>query len=191
MTDKPLAQKTVAILAANGFEETEMTEPQRGLLAAGAVVKLVSPEQALVNGWHGGSWGHYFPVDVPLSSALAADFDALIVPGGERSVQKLLGTPHTQRFLKGFMDGDKPVAVIGGSINLLATADRAKGRKLAADETSAEALGTAGAETLDQAMVTDGALISARDDVEPDALKDEVLRVFGERLGDMAEAEAA
>ena len=188
MTDKPLAQKTVAILAANGFEETEMTEPQRGLLAAGATVKLISPEQSLVNGWHGGAWGHYFPVDAPLSSALAADFDALIVPGGERSVQKLMGTPHTQRFLKGFMDGDKPVAVIGGSINLLAAADRAKGRKLAADETTAEALGTAGAETVDQSLIVDGALISARDDVEPDVLKEEVLRVFGERLGDMAEA---
>ncbi len=188
MTDKPLAHRTVAILAANGFEETEMTEPQRGLLAAGAVVKLVSPEQALVNGWHGGAWGHYFPVDVPLSSALAADFDALIVPGGERSVQKLLGTPHTQRFLKGFMEADKPVAVIGGATHLLAVAERAEGRKLAADETTAEALGTAGAETVDQAMVVDGALISARDDVEPDALRDEVLRVFGERFGDMAEA---
>lgn len=188
MTDKPLAQKTIAVLAANGFEETEMTEPQRALLAAGAVVKLVSPEQALVNGWHGGSWGHYFPVDVPLSSSLAADFDALIVPGGERSVQKLLGTPHMQRFLRGFVDGDKPIAVIGGSINLLAVADRAKGRKLAADENTAEALGNAGAETLDQALVVDGALISARDDVETGALRDEVLRVFSERLGDMAEA---
>ena len=188
MTDKPLAQKTVAILAANGFEETEMTEPQRALLAAGAVVKLVSPEQALVNGWHGGAWGHYFPVEVPLSSALAADFDALIVPGGERSVQKLLGTPHTVRFVKGFVDGEKPVAVIGGSTNLLAVADRAKGRKVAADETTAEALGNAGAETLDHEMVVDGALISARDDVEPGALKDEILRVFCEQLGDLAQA---
>ena len=188
MTDKPLAQKTIAILAANGFEETEMTEPQRALLAAGAVVRLVSPEQALVNGWHGGAWGHYFPVEVPLSSALAADFDGLIVPGGERSVQKLLGAPHMQRFVNGFMDAEKPVAVIGGATNLLAAADRAKGRKVAADETTAEALGNAGAETLDQPLVTDGALISARDDVSPSALRDEILRLFCERLGDMAEA---
>lgn len=188
MTDKPLAQKTIAILAANGFEETEMTEPQRALLAMGAVVTLVSPEQALVNGWHGGSWGHYFPVEVPLSSALAADFDGLIVPGGERSIRKLLDTPHMQRFVRGFMDGDKPVAVIGGATSLLATADRAKGRKIAADETSAEALGNAGAETLDQTLVTDGVLISARDDVAPNELRDEILRVFSERLGDLAEA---
>ncbi len=188
MTDKPLAQKTIAILAANGFEETEMTGPQRALLAAGAVVKLVSPEQALVNGWHGGAWGHYFPVEVPLSSALAADFDGLIVPGGERSVQKLVGTPHMQRFVKGFMDGEKPVAVIGGATNLLAVADRAKGRKIAADETTAEALGNAGAETLDKQLVTDGVLISARDDVSPMTLRDEILRVFSERLGDLAEA---
>lgn len=188
MTDKPLAQKSIAILAANGFEETEMTEPQRALLAAGAMVRLVSPEQALVNGWHGGAWGHYFPVEVPLSSALAADFDGLIVPGGERSIQKLLGTPHMKRFVRGFMDGDKPVAVIGGAINLLAVADRAKGRKIAADENTAEAFGNAGAETLDQQLVTDGVLISARDDVSPGALRDEILRVFSERLGDLAEA---
>ena len=188
MTDTPLAQKSIAILAANGFEETDMTEPQRALLAAGATVKLVSAEQALVNGWHGESWGHYFPVDVQISNALAADFDALIVPGGQRSIQKLLGTPHTQRLLKGFVDGEKPVALLGAAITLLAAADRAKSRKLAADETTAEELGNAGAETLDQPLVVDGALITARGDASTLQLKEEILRVFSERLGDMAEA---
>src|SRR3546814_4592100 len=99
--DHPLAGKTVAILVANGFEELEMTEPQRALLGAGATLKLVSPEQGLVNGWHGKAWGHYFPIDTQISEALAADFDALLVPGGKRGIEKLAQNPHTKRLLKG------------------------------------------------------------------------------------------
>src|SRR3546814_15118488 len=87
LMDHPLAGKTVAILVANGFEELEMTEPQRALLGAGATLKLVSPEQGLVNGWHGKAWGHYFPIDTQISEALAADFDALLVPGGKRGIR--------------------------------------------------------------------------------------------------------
>jgi protease I len=73
--DQPLAGKTIAILVANGFEEIEMTEPQRALLKAGATVRLISPEQGLVNGWHGAAWGHYFPVDRGIAEVLGADFD--------------------------------------------------------------------------------------------------------------------
>ena len=108
-----LAGKTIALLVANGFEEIEMTEPQKALLAAGATVKLVSSETALVNGWHGEAWGHYFPVDGALSTQMAADFDALLVPGGHRSIIALAKSAHTNRFLKGFLDGDKPVVLVG------------------------------------------------------------------------------
>ncbi|NNG02667.1 MAG: peptidase C56 [Inquilinus sp.] len=188
MTDQPLANKTVAVLVANGFEETDMTEPQRALLAAGATIKLVSSEQALVNGWHGDGWGHYFTVDVVISDALAADFDALVVPGGERSVQKLASNPHTKRFLRGFVDGEKPLAMIGKAVTLLTVAERAAGRKLAASETEAESLQAAGAEIQEEAIFVDGPLVSAREDAASSALKDEVLRVFSDHAIALAAA---
>jgi putative intracellular protease/amidase len=186
--DKPLAGKTVAILVANGFQEIDMTEPQRALLGAGAAPKLVSPEQGLVNGWHGKAWGHYFPVDVNLSSALAADFDGLLVPGGERGVDKLTGTPHTTRFIRGFMDGGKPVAVIGRAAQLLADAERVAGRTISADEDLAERLREAGADLSEDPVTADGNLLTAVDGAEVEAIQQAILRLFTEITNSLADA---
>jgi protease I len=175
-TEKPLAGKTVAILVANGFEEIEMTEPQRALLAAGAALKVVSTEQGLVNGWHGQAWGHYFAVDVQLSSALAADFDALLVPGGERGVAKLAANPHTRRIVRGFIDAGKPVAAIGHAPQLLVLAERAQGRTVAAADAVRDALIAAGATVSDEVLVQDGNLITARDEVDMPTLKQAVVQ---------------
>jgi putative intracellular protease/amidase len=186
--DKPLAGKTVAILVANGFQEIDMTEPQRALLGAGAIPRVVSPEQGLVNGWHGKAWGHYFPVDANLSSALAADFDGLLVPGGERGIDKLAGTPHTTRFIRGFMDGGKPVAAIGRALQLLAEAERLAGRTVSADEDLAETLQQAGATAADDPVTVEGNLLTARDGAEVDAIQQAILRLFTEVTSSLADA---
>ncbi|WP_114395769.1 DJ-1/PfpI family protein [Oleisolibacter albus] len=162
MTDQPLAGKTVAILVANGFEELEMTEPQRALLKLGAQPKIISPEQGLVNGWHGAAWGHYFPTDKHVGDVLAADFDLLLLPGGDRSVAKLANNPHTRRILGSFMDAGKGVAAIGKGVELLAVADRAKGRTVTGPETVKEALTAAGAKWSDETMVVDRVLLTAQ-----------------------------
>jgi protease I len=164
--EKSLAGKTVALLVANGFEELEMTEPQRALLAAGATIKIVSPEQGLVNGWHGKGWGHYFPVDIPIAEALAADFDALVVPGGARSIEKLSGNAHSKRLTRGFMDGGKPVVLQGHAVQLLASAERIAGRTVTSPEDVSEAVQAAGATVTDELVTVDGRLLSSRGDEE-------------------------
>ena len=186
--DKPLAGKTVAILVANGFQEIDMTEPQRALLGAGAIPRLVSPEQGLVNGWHGKAWGHYFPVDANLSSALAADFDGLLVPGGERGIEKLAGTPHTTRFVRGFMDGGKPVAAIGRAVQLLVDAERISARTVSADEDLADSLKEAGATVAEAPISADGNLLTAVDGAEIEDLQQSVLRLFTTSAGSLADA---
>ncbi|WP_366656847.1 DJ-1/PfpI family protein [Fodinicurvata sp. EGI_FJ10296] len=173
--EKPLAGKTVALLVANGFEELEMTEPQRALLAAGAAIKIVSPEQGLVNGWHGRGWGHYFPVDVPIAEALAADFDALIVPGGPRSIEKLTGNAHSKRLTRGFVDGGKPVVLQGHGVTLLTVAERAAGRTVAAAEEIAEAMRTAGCVVSEETVAVDGAMLTTRGEEEDMAIDRETL----------------
>ncbi len=178
--DQPLNGRTIAILVANGFEEMEMTEPQRALLGAGATPKIVSPEQALVNGWLGRAWGHYFPIDVSLSSALAADFDGLIIPGGKRSADKLLTLAHSKRFIRGFADGGKPIVAIGHALTLLADAERLSGRQVAADETVTAAIGEADATVSEEALVVDRNLLSAKDDVDMEALKPAVVKLITE-----------
>ena len=188
MIDQQLAGKTIAILVASGFEETEMTEPQRGLLAAGATMKVVSHEQGLVNGWLGKAWGHYFPVDVPLSAALAADFDAVLVPGGFRSVEKLQGVAHTQRFLRGFADAGKPMAVCGKAIALLASAERLQGRTVAAASESKDEAAAAGAILSTDPLVTDRNLITVADEYDMEGLKRAIVETFTEVTENLAAA---
>ncbi len=80
-----LAGKKAAILAADGFNEHQMTEIQRALVKAKADIKTVAPESAVVNGWQGDGWGHHFHVDAPIGETLGSDFDFLILPGGSRA----------------------------------------------------------------------------------------------------------
>ena len=188
MIDQQLAGKTIAILVASGFEEMEMTEPQRGLLAAGATMKVVSHEQGLVNGWLGKAWGHYFPIDVPLSSALAADFDAVLVPGGFRSIEKLQSVAHTQRFLRGFADGGKPMAVCGKAIGLMASAERLQGRTVADASESRDEATAAGATLSTDPLVIDRNLITVGDEYDMEALKRAIVDTFTEVTENLAAA---
>ena len=162
---KPLAGKKVAILVASGFEEIQMTEPQKALLALGATVKLVGPE-SLANGWHGAAWGHYFPVDAQVSSMLSADYDMLLVPGGARSLVKLAQTPHTKRIVSAFVDDLKPVALIGQGVEVLVIADRARGMTVTGAEDSHAALVEGGAQWSDEPIiVADNVLTATGEDM--------------------------
>jgi protease I len=157
---KPLAGKNIAVLVASGFEELQMTEPQKALLALGATVKLVGPE-SLANGWHGDSWGHYFPVDGQLSSMLSADYDMLLVPGGARSLIKLAQTPHSKRVVSAFIDDQKPVALVGDGVEILVIADRAEGMTVTGAEQSRAALEGAKAVWSEEAIQLSGNVLTA------------------------------
>jgi len=178
LTDQPLAGKTIAILVANGFEELEMTEPQRALLKQGAQIKIISPEQGLVNGWHGAAWGHYFPVDKQVGDVLAADFDLLVLPGGERSIAKLANNPHIKRILASFMDSGKGVAAIAGGVGLLATAQRVKGRTLSAPASLSDMLAKDGARIAEEPVTVDRFLVTADSQDQLPAFIEAMVRVF-------------
>lgn len=125
-----LAGLKVALLIANGFTENEFAEIQRTLLKQGAVLKTISTEKTLANGWMDNAWGHYFPVDQHIGDTLASDFDAMILVGGERSVQKLAQNPHTKRILKHFFDAEKPLAAINEAESLLALVEAEAGENI-------------------------------------------------------------
>lgn len=178
--DQPLAGKSIAILVANGFEELEMTEPQRALLKLGATLRTISTEQGLVNGWHGKSWGHYFPVDKQLGEVLGADYDMLLLPGGERSVAKLQKSAHTRRIVGHFLDAHKPIAAIDHGIQLLAIPGKLKGRQLAAPEAFRAELEEAGGKPSDEALVVDNVTITALGHDELAAFVEQVVKIFSE-----------
>jgi protease I len=178
--DQPLAGKAVAILVANGFEETEMTEPQRALLKLGAALKVISPEQGLVNGWHGRAWGHYFPVDKQITEVLAADFDMLLLPGGERSVGKLAQNPHTRRIVGSFMDAGKPVAAIDDAVGILTAIQKLNGRTVTGPEALRETVDQAGAVWSEEPVAVDKVLVTARGNDDLTAFVEQVVKVFSE-----------
>src|SRR6267142_1516477 len=77
-----LKGKKVAILATDGVEQVELTEPRKALDAAGAQTSVVSPKADKIRGWNFTNWGDEIKVDVPLDNANPDDFDALLMPGG-------------------------------------------------------------------------------------------------------------
>ena len=176
--EKLLVGWTVAIIMASGFEETELTEPQRALLKAGATVKTVSPDQGLANGWHGKGWGHFFPIDLQIGDVLGADYDALVLPGGERSVGKLTLNPHTKRIVGHFLDAGKPIAAIDQGVSLLAQARQIGGRGIAAPESVREAVEAAGGQLREEAVALDGALLTARDVEALPEFVEQMLKLF-------------
>lgn len=159
---KPLLGQKAAILVANGFEEVEMATFQRGLLEAGATPKIISTEKSLAHGWQNNSWGHYFAVEGQLADALAADYDILIIPGGSRSHEKLLTTGHTKRFIGGFVAAAKPIVALGDAVQLIAGTGHLSGYTVTGNDAVKAVVVDAGATWLDEAMVLNDNLISAK-----------------------------
>ena len=141
---KPLLGVKVAMLVANGFSQDDMVAAQKTLIEYGANVRVVSPENGLVNGWEGNIWGHHFAVDTPLATALAADYSVLVIPGGQRSLDKLNLTAHTKRFISSFMDASKPVIVMDDALHILMLTDNMRGRTVSGPEDMSDVVMQAG-----------------------------------------------
>lgn len=188
---KPLAGKSIAIMVASGFIEEHMTDVQKALISAGAMTTIVSPENGVANGWHEGGWGHNFFVDEKISDVLPSQFDLLLAPGGERSTATLAGNAHVRRVLKGMIDGGKPVALTEDAVSLLAVAEVASGRKLAAAESDAGKLGEAGATVEAGPVVVDGDLITMAGPDGMTAFVAAVMSVLGVETETSEEEEAA
>jgi protease I len=167
-SEKRLSGKKVAIIVANGFQETHMTEIQKVLTTEGAASMVVSSEIGVVNGWHEGSWGHNFFVDSGLNKVLPSQYDALIIPGGERSMAALTGNAHAKRIVKGMVESGKAVGVLGRAGSLLVASECAAGLTLAGNPEVAEQVKQAGAIWSDEAVAVDGGVVSGPG--TPDAL---------------------
>ena len=183
-----------AILVANGFNELEMTAFQRAILDAGGTPHLISVETSLVNGWRGNNWGLNHPVGKTISDALAADYDLLVIPSGERSHDKLKTTAHTKRFIGGFMMAYKPVMAIGASVKLMAEQGLIEGTMVTGPEDIKEDVVKEGAVWSENAPVIHHNLFSSEMTEEN---KDELMAGFfnfvydqyhGEEMDDHQEA---
>lgn len=175
---KELNGKKVAILVADGFEQAELTEPQRALEEAGAETIIVSPAQGKVKGWNHTEWGDELPVDLALDEAQAEDFDALLLPGGVMNPDKLRRNPKALQFVRSFFDAGKPVASICHGPWTLIDAGVAKGRQMTSYETIQMDLKNAGVRWEDREVVVDGNLVTSRKPDDIPAFNQAMIEVF-------------
>jgi len=175
-----LSGKRVAILVTKGFEEVELTDPREALDSAGAETVLVSPEEGTVKSWHGGNWGSDFDVDLPLAEASAADFDALLLPGGVMRPDKLRMENDAVKLVQEFAAAGKPIASICHGPWLLVEADVIRDRKVTSYPSLRTDMRNAGANWGDEEVVTDRGLVTSRNPRDLPAFNRKMLEEFAE-----------
>ena len=172
--------KRVAILATDGVEQVELEEPRRALEGAGAETQVVSPAEKNIRAWQHDHWGDTLPVDVPLSSASADDFDALLIPGGVMSPDKLRMNETAVDFVRSFFQQKKPVAAICHGPWMLVEADVVEGRRVTSWPSLETDLENAGANWVDREVIADYGLVTSRKPDDIPAFNQKMIEEFAE-----------
>lgn len=178
--NEQLTGKKIAILATEGFEQSELELPREALNEAGATTQLISPEERRVRAWDEEDWGETFDVDVKLSDARAEDYDGLLLPGGVLNPDQLRMEPKAIEFIRAFFERGKPVAAICHGPQLLIEADVVRGRTLTSYPSIRRDLQNAGAHWVDQAVVVDNGLVTSRKPDDIPAFNAKMIEEFAE-----------
>ena len=175
-----LIGKKVAILVTDGFEQSELEQPRAALEKAGAKAEVVSPKTGSVRAWDEDDFGKNISVDVPLDDAAAESYDALLLPGGVTNPDKLRMIPEAVQFVSHFFATGKPVAAICHGPQLLIEADVVRGRRLTSYPSLKTDLRNAGADWVDEAVVTDQGLVTSRRPADIPQFNEKMIEEFGE-----------
>jgi protease I len=179
--EKTLTNKSVAILATDGFEESELFEPRRALLEAGAVVLVVSLKRGSIKAWKHDRWGETIPVDLTVDEARASDFDALVLPGGVMNPDHLRMNEKAVEFVRAIGEAGKPIAAICHGPWTLINADLVQGRTLTSWPSLQADLTNAGASWVDREVVADMGLVTSRKPADLPAFNRKMVEEFGRK----------
>ena len=168
----------VAILATDGFEQSELIEPRKALDAEGAVTQIISPQIGMIRGWATKDWGEKIAVDVELDQAAPDEYDALLLPGGVFNPDALRLNPKAVTFVAAFFDAGKPVAAICHGPWTVIETGAARGRKLTSWPSLKTDLTNAGATWLDKDVVVDQGLVTSRKPEDIPAFNEEMIKLF-------------
>ena len=158
-----LEGKKIAFLVANeGVEQVELTEPWAEARRQGAQTDLIAPDAGEVQAFNHLDKGDRFPVDRTVADVSADDYDALVLPGGVANPDNLRSDEDAVAFARAFFDQHKPVAAICHAPWTLVEADVLRGRRLTSFPSIATDLRNAGAEWVDEEVVVDEGLITSR-----------------------------
>jgi protease I len=180
MARNDLNGKRVAILATDGVEQAELTEPRKALDDAGATTIVVSPKEGKIKAWQHDHWGDEIPVDRALREAKPDDFDALMLPGGVMNPDRLRTDKQAVQFVKSFFQAGKPVAAICHGPWLLVEADVVHNRNLTSWPSLQTDIRNAGGDWVDREVVTDMGLVTSRKPDDIPAFNRKMVEEFAE-----------
>ncbi|NGP19237.1 type 1 glutamine amidotransferase domain-containing protein [Devosia aurantiaca] len=175
-----LSGKAIAILATNGFEQSELETPLKTLRAAGADVHVISLKAGEIKGWDEDDWGSAVPVDKTLDSVSADSYDAIVLPGGQINPDLLRVESKAIDFIKSFWQQKKVVAAICHAPWLLVEAGIVKGRKVTSFKSIKTDVINAGGQWEDSAVVTDQGLITSRNPGDLEAFCEKIAEEINE-----------
>lgn len=178
--EKKLEGCKVAILATDGFEQSELMEPRKALESAGAQVQIISLKSGSIKAWNHQDWGESVEVDLTVHAANDADFDALVLPGGVMSPDKLRANERAVQFVKGFVQAGKPIAAICHGPWTLIEAGAVQGRQMTSWPSLKSDLINAGATWVDETVVTDNGLVTSRKPEDLPAFCEKMIEEFAE-----------
>lgn len=171
----------VAVLATDGVEQVELTEPVKALKSANADVAVIAPRSGQIQAMNHHEKGDKLGIDHDLASVSPERFDALVLPGGVANPDALRTDPHAVGFVRHFVEARKPIAVICHGPWTLIEADGVNGRTMTSWPSLRTDLRNAGATWEDRPVVVDGNMVSSR---KPDDLPEfcrEMIRLFEQR----------
>lgn len=158
-----LSGKRIAVLVADGFEQSELSGARDWFVAEGASVDILHPDGAgTVCGWDNVDWGEEVEVDRSLEAVDVTDYDLLYIPGGRIGPDILRGCVRAVLFVRAFAESGRPVSATGHGLSLLTEADIVKGLTVTGYRTLRTDLVNAGAFFRDEAAVSDRGIVTGR-----------------------------
>lgn len=175
-----LTNKKIAILATDGFEEVELTEPRKALEEAGAETHIVSPKDGSIKAWDHDHWSDAYEVDLSLEEAKPHEYDGLLLPGGVINPDQLRTNKKAVQFVTHFLHEGKPIAAICHGPQLLIETRELDGRKMTSYHSIKTDLINAGVDWVDQEVVVDRGLTTSRNPDDIPAFNAKMIEEFGE-----------
>jgi protease I len=180
MADELNGRKIAFLMANEGVEEVELTEPLKAVREAGAETEILAPEKGEIQAFNHLDKGETYEAAKAVGDASVEDYDGLVLPGGVANPDNLRTHPEAVSFVRDFFAAGKPAGVICHGPWTLIEADVVKGRTLTSWPSLQTDLRNAGAEWVDEEVVTDEGLVTSRNPDDLPAFNAKIVEEFAE-----------
>lgn len=180
MLNKKLSGLKIAIVATDGFEQSELLEPKKALEKEGAETFVISINTGAIKAWEKSDWGKSVIVDFTFDETSPETYDALVLPGGVINADKIRANAKAIEFVNHFANVGKPIAVICHGAWVLTETAAIQGRTLTSWPSLKTDLINSGAHWVDREVMVDQGWVSSRKPADLPAFNEKMIEEFGE-----------